>query len=278
MEPLISIVMPVFHTEAYLRESLQGVLQQDYPRWELLVILDGGPEAANSSLWQSTYTDPRIRWFVSRRNRGLTRSRNLAIRCAKGSWIAFCDSDDAWRPNKLTVQWNEAQRGGYNVLGSGFAFVRQHSLLVSAESDAERLKRAILPSILDYPTLLVTNALPMSSAIYNVEFLGKYYFRTAASAELIHEDYAYWLNLFRNPAVRSKLVHQPLLCIRIRPQSRSSNKVKAMRAHSAILLEHMGPSLWNRFRVWGYLSLYVYWAIRKRSGAWQASQDFDWNR
>ncbi|MFM8838737.1 MAG: glycosyltransferase, partial [Bacteroidota bacterium] len=44
MSPLISIVMPVFETEAYLGESLQGILQQDYPTWELLVILDGGPE------------------------------------------------------------------------------------------------------------------------------------------------------------------------------------------------------------------------------------------
>lgn len=93
-------------------EALQGILQQDYPTWELLVILDGGPEADQASWWQSSYPDPRIRWLISSRNRGLTRSRNLGIRCAKGSWLAFCDSDDVWRPDKLSAQWKEAQRGG----------------------------------------------------------------------------------------------------------------------------------------------------------------------
>ena len=277
MNPLISIVMPVYETEAYLGEALQGILQQDYPTWELLIILDGGPEAAQAAWWQSTFPDPRIRWLVSRRNRGLSRSRNLGIRCAKGSWIAFCDSDDGWRPEKLSAQWKEAQRGEYNVLGTGFAFMRQ---LPTADPDnAERywLKRAILPSTLNYSILRATNALPMSSAMYHAEVLGKYYFQNAGSPDLIHEDYAYWLNLFANPKVKSTLLPRTLLGIRLRAQSRSSNKIQAMRAHAVILGEHLGPGLWNRLRVMAYLMQYSYWAIRKRSGPWLPSHEFDWH-
>lgn len=276
MSPLISIVMPVFDTEAYLAEALQGILQQDYPTWELLIILDGGPEAAHAAWWQSSYPDPRIRWLLSRRNRGLSRSRNLGIRCAKGSWIAFCDSDDVWRPEKLSAQWKEAQRGGYNVLGTGFAFMRQPIKTTSGHAAYPLLKRAILPSALNYSTLRATNALPMSSAMYHADVLGKYYFQKTKDQDWIHEDYAYWLNLFANPKVKSTLLHRTLLGIRLRSHSRSSNKFKAMRAHAAILGEHLGPGLWNRLRVLGYLVQYVYWAIRKRSGPWLASQEFDW--
>ena len=276
MNALISIVMPVYHTGAYLEEALQGILQQDYPGWELLVILDGGPEADHASWWQASFPDPRIRWLLSRRNRGLARSRNLGIRCARGNWIAFCDSDDVWRSDKLSAQWNEFQRGGYNVLGTGFAYMRQPSKAGRVETESLWLKRAILPSTLNYSTLRSTNALPMSSAMYHADVLGKYYFQNAVGSDLIHEDYAYWLNLFANPLVRSKLLQRTLLAIRVRPHSRSSNKIKAMRAHAVILLGHMGPGLWNRIRVWAHLTQYVYWAIRKRSGPWRTSQEFDW--
>jgi len=277
MSPLISIVMPVFETESYLGEALQGILQQDYPTWELLVILDGGPEADQASWWQSSYPDSRIRWLISSRNRGLTRSRNLGIRCAKGPWLAFCDSDDVWRPDKLSAQWKEAQRGGYNVLGTGFAFMRQLSTADPDNAGRYWLKRAILPSTLNYATLRATNALPMSSAMYHAEVLSKYYFQNAGSPDLIHEDYAYWLNLFANPKVKSTLLHRTMLGIRIRSQSRSSNKIKAMRAHAAILGEHLGSGLWSRLRVLAYLMQYSYWAIRKRSGPWRPSQEFDWH-
>jgi len=270
--------MPVFNTEAFLEESLKGILQQEYPCWELLLILDGGPEAVNASFWQSEFPDPRIRWLISQRNRGLSRSRNLAIRCAKGAWIAFCDSDDVWSPGKLAIQLKEARQGRYNVMGTGFVFVRQLPSLPSGQSGREMLRKAVLPTILDYPTLLATNPLPMSSAMYNAEELGKHYFNRSVGHELIHEDYAYWLNMFANPGVRPMLVQRPLVRIRIRSNSRSSNKGKAMRAHATILLEHLGPSLLSRVRILGYLSLYLFWAFRKRSSPWQAPHEFDWNR
>lgn len=278
MKPLISIVMPVFNTEAFLGESLRGILLQDYHRWELLVILDGGPEVANALMWQSNYSDPRIRWLISQQNRGLTRSRNLGIRCAQGTWIAFCDSDDAWRSDKLSTQWRECQEGNYNVIGTGFAFVRNCLPSATGEPGEEVLRRAILPRNLSYSTLLATNALPMSSAMVHTEVLGKHYFPESVGRELIHEDYGYWLKLFKNPEVKPKLVQRPLVLIRIRPLSRSSNKFKAMRAHASILLEHLGPNLWNRMRVCGYLGMYLYWALRKRSGSWLPSHEFDWNQ
>jgi hypothetical protein len=278
MQPLVSIVMPVYNTEDYFRDSLDGIIRQEYSHWELLVIMDGGPEAFRASLWQSEYPDPRIRWIISRRNRGLTRSRNLAIRCAKGEWIAFCDSDDVWRTGKLSQQWKAAQEGGFNVLGAGFVFLKRRFTNFSEKPDEKMLRRALLPPVLQYSTLLATNSLPMSSAMYNVKVLGKYYFQNSIGRKMIHEDYAYWLNLFANREVKPKLVRSALVSIRIRSGSRSSNKARALFAHVAILSNHLGPGLWNRIRVCGYVVLYLYWAIRKRSGPWQASNEYDWTR
>lgn len=278
MESLVSIVMPVFNTEDFLADSIMGILHQDYSRWELLLILDGGQEVANAYDWKRRFPDPRIRWLISKRNRGLSRSRNLAMRCAKGSWIAFCDSDDVWRPNKLTIQLQIAQQGNYNILGSCFAFSQKRMGVGSGNMALEYLKRSVLPRKLDYQTLLKTNALPMSSAMYNNDELGKRYFDSTLGKRYIHEDYAYWLEFLSNQEARPHLVHQPLLRIRLRNNSRSSDKFAAIKSHAWILMGHLG--LVHRSRVYAiyYLIHYMFWALIKRSRRWQLLNEFDWNR
>jgi glycosyltransferase involved in cell wall biosynthesis len=278
VETLVSIVMPVYQTEDFLEESMVGILQQDYSNWELLLILDGGPEVAKAAEWMQRFPDPRIRWFVSKRNRGLSRSRNLAMRFARGEWIAFCDSDDVWRPNKLQLQLQVAQQGKYNVVGSIFAFSRERVGPASEMPSLEYLQRSVLPKVLEYRTLLSTNALPMSSAMYNQYELGKHYFHSSLGLYHIHEDYSYWLEMFAKKQVRAHLLSKPLLRIRLRSNSRSSDKMAAMKAHASILLDHLGPGLLNRICGIYYLFNYMFWALTKRSGRWQPVHTFDWNR
>lgn len=121
---LISIIIPTFNREAYLREAVQSVLVQTYDRWELLVVDDGSTDGTRAYL--DTLTDQRIR-FVSRRHCGnAAKVRNVAIGTVFGSHIAFLDSDDLWEPEKLAFQIADlnahpACRWGY----TGFVYVDQ---------------------------------------------------------------------------------------------------------------------------------------------------------
>lgn len=99
--PLVSIILPTYNRARYLPESIGSVLSQTYPHWELIIWDDGSTD--NTAEIVRSYTDDRIRYFYMS-NHGVAYSRNQAIRCSVGVYIAFLDSDDTWLPEKLEVQ------------------------------------------------------------------------------------------------------------------------------------------------------------------------------
>jgi glycosyltransferase involved in cell wall biosynthesis len=95
---LVSIIVPLYKSEAFIRETLESVLAQTYSSFEIVVIDDGSPDKSADVC--RSLGDPRIRVF-SRRNTGPCRARNFGIAQAKGEYIAFIDHDDKWLPKKL---------------------------------------------------------------------------------------------------------------------------------------------------------------------------------
>ena len=92
-QKLVSIVVPVYNVEKYLREAVDSVCAQTYPEWELLLVDDGSTDQSGAICDEYAQTDERIRVFHTD-NRGVSCARNLGIENAKGHWIAFLDSDD----------------------------------------------------------------------------------------------------------------------------------------------------------------------------------------
>ena len=96
--PRVSVVVPLYQTEAYIEQALRSVLAQTYTDFEVLVIDDGsfdrGPEIARA------IGDPRVK-VITQENRGLAGARNSGIRLAAGEFIALLDADDLWEPEKL---------------------------------------------------------------------------------------------------------------------------------------------------------------------------------
>ena len=103
----VSVVTPFFNLEKFLAETIDGVLAQTYPRWELLLVDDGSTDSSRAIAQRYAERYPeRIRYLAHehRANRGTSASRNLALRHATGEYIAFLDGDDAWLPHKLEEQ------------------------------------------------------------------------------------------------------------------------------------------------------------------------------
>lgn len=99
---LVSIVMPSYNSEKYIKNSVESVLNQTYSNWELLIVDDCSIDKTVEII--KSFKDERIRLFQNPINSGAAISRNWALREAKGKWIAFLDSDDIWLPNKLEEQ------------------------------------------------------------------------------------------------------------------------------------------------------------------------------
>lgn len=111
MDELVSVIMPSFNTGEYIAASVESVLAQTYPNWELLIVDDCSTDNTTEVICR--YQDPRIILIKNKTNSGAALSRNYALREAKGRWIAFLDSDDTWEPKKLEKQLRFMQENGY---------------------------------------------------------------------------------------------------------------------------------------------------------------------
>ena len=111
MTDLVSIIMPSYNTAKYIKASIDSVLAQTYPYWELIIVDDCSTDETDEVV--AAYTDERIRYIKNEKNSGAAVSRNRALREAKGRWIAFLDSDDVWLPEKLEKQISFMKNNGY---------------------------------------------------------------------------------------------------------------------------------------------------------------------
>lgn len=100
MSELVTIIVASYNYEKFLPETLNSLLEQSHPHWEAIVIDDGSTDSSVSIIRAYAQRDARIRLkqHPGGINRGLSASIQLAIKCAEGSWIAFCESDDWWSP------------------------------------------------------------------------------------------------------------------------------------------------------------------------------------
>jgi len=99
--PLVSVIMPTYNRENYLRLAIDSVLSQTYSCLELHIIDDGSTDGTRALV--GSYTDERIK-YVYQENRGQSVARNHGIKNARGELICFLDSDNLWKLDKLEKQ------------------------------------------------------------------------------------------------------------------------------------------------------------------------------
>ena len=102
MNPLVSVLMPVYKTAPYLSEAMDSMLHQTFNDYELIVLDDCSPDIAEEIL--DAYDDSRIVRYKGENNVGLSNVLNVGIEMARGKYIARMDSDDISLPNRLQIQ------------------------------------------------------------------------------------------------------------------------------------------------------------------------------
>ncbi len=107
--PLVSIIIPVYNTERFLRKCLDSVMKQTYSEWECICINDGSPDNSISILEEYGLRDRRFR-IINQENAGLSESRNKGLELMRGDYFLFVDSDDFIHPQLLEICVYQAQR------------------------------------------------------------------------------------------------------------------------------------------------------------------------
>lgn len=116
-EPLISVVLPVYFGERYLRESVESILTQEFSNFEFIIFDDGSKDSSRKIL--ESYDDPRIR-LIFQENAGLPETLNRAIALCQGRYIARQDHDDISLPSRLQKQFEFLEANpSFAMVGTG---------------------------------------------------------------------------------------------------------------------------------------------------------------
>ncbi len=109
-QPVISVVMPVYNTAAYLKGAISSVLKQTFSSFELILVNDASKDESRKICERACKKDKRVRLIDYLEHRGVSHARNLGIEAAKGKYICFQDSDDLMHPQLLECMWQEAEK------------------------------------------------------------------------------------------------------------------------------------------------------------------------
>lgn len=104
----ISVIVPVYKVEPYLRQCVDSILEQTFQDFELILVDDGSPDGCPAICDTYAAKDPRVR-VIHKENGGLSSARNAGLDTAQGEYIAFVDSDDWIHPQMLNTMLNSIQ-------------------------------------------------------------------------------------------------------------------------------------------------------------------------
>ena len=182
MNNLVSIIMPSYNTGKYIAAAINSVIKQTYQNWELLIVDDCSSDNTDEIV-KLYLEDQRIIYLKNKKNRGAAVSRNHALQKAKGKWIAFLDSDDLWKPEKLKRQINFMKKNNYL-----FSYTNYEEIDINGDCIGRRVsgpKKITRTGMFNYcwPGCL--------TVMYNAEKIG-----TLQIVDIKkNNDYAMWLKL-----------------------------------------------------------------------------------
>ena len=164
---LVSIITPMYKGAAFVGETIESVLNQTYANWEMIIVDDCSPDDGAGINVVKSYNDPRIKLIESKVNKGSSGARNIALREAKGQYIAFLDSDDLWLPKKL-----EKQISFMEDIGAEFSCTAYRQMDVEG-NDLHTIM--IPPKKITYRKCIqLSNPIGNLTVMYNQDALGKF--------------------------------------------------------------------------------------------------------
>lgn len=114
--PLVSIIVPVYNVEKYIRECVDSILAQSYKYIEVILVDDGSPDNSPAICDEYAKNDSRVRVF-HKENGGQSDARNVGLDNAQGEYVNFCDSDDIIDPHTIESAIDIMQRSGADIVG-----------------------------------------------------------------------------------------------------------------------------------------------------------------
>lgn len=245
MNELISIIVPVYNVEKFIRETMDSVLAQTYPHWELLLVEDGSSDGSADAItgYIEEKMETRIRLVRQPFNQGAAKARNRGLREAAGRYIAYLDADDLWVPEKLERELAFMREKDAAFVFTGYEFADENGVGTG--------KVVRVPETLTYKQALSNTTIFTTTVMFDTEKIPK---EQLEMPDMKSEDTALWWKVLQQGYVAYGL-DENLVRYRRAGRSLSSNKLEALRR------------IWNLYRKVAGLSVikscryFCFWAL-----------------
>ncbi len=223
---LVSIIMPTYNCAKFIGKTIESVLNQTYSNWELIIVDDCSKD--NTEEVVKAFNDSRIKYNKLENNSGAAIARTEAMKIASGTYMAFLDSDDLWKKDKLEKQLKFMKENNYNFTCTAYEQINEAG---------EKLNKIIkTKKRADYNRILLDCPVGNSTVMYNVEKLGKFEVPNIRK----RNDDCLWLQILK----KEKYIYgmtEVLMEYRIRSNSISSNKFSLIKYHWQLYreIEHL---------------------------------------
>lgn len=224
--PTVSVIMPVYNAERFLRQAVLSVRNQGFSNWELLMVEDKSNDGSAALARALAAEDNRIRLLCNEHNLGVSETRNRGIREARGEWIALLDSDDLWMPDKLERQLELAYKTNADLIYCSYSLIDENG--VSCCDDF------IVPEETDLYRMLERSVISCSTAMIRRKIMLEHPFHN----DFTHEDLVLWLDLLQT-GCKARGCREVLAAYRLSENSRSRNKWKAAVGRWHIFRQHL---------------------------------------
>tara|TARA_B100000767_G_C19746667_1_gene528854 strand:+ start:1255 stop:2007 length:753 start_codon:yes stop_codon:yes gene_type:complete len=211
-KPLISIVITYYKKKFFLDKTLKSILKQTYNNYEIVFIYDDKDLKDLKYVNKLLLRFKKSRLIINKKNLGVANSRNIAIKYCKGSYLAFIDSDDLWKKNKLSNQLNFMQKNSHLFSFTSYSVISEKGKIIK--------KRKVFQDA-NYYNLYWSNFIGLSTVMVSKKIFTKIYFPNLTT----QEDFALWLKLIRQ-GVKLKHFKQTLSFWRKTKNSLSSNIIR----------------------------------------------------
>ena len=205
LNPLVSVIITTYNRADLIVEAIQSVLTQTHQNFELIIVDDGSTDKTKAVV--EGFADPRIEYIYMANWGGPARPRNIGIKRAIGSYLAFLDADDYWKENKLEIQLKQFDNPV--IVGVGAQTTKIGDLTF------HRQKRVARDLSLDFNGLLQCGTAALSSLVVrNIGFM----FDEDEAFKFV-EDFDFQLAMTLKAGKQIKILAQPLIYYRIHQQN-----------------------------------------------------------
>lgn len=214
MSELVSIIIPVYNAEKYLKETIENIKAQSYKNWELIMVNDCSTD--DSKKIAKPYLNKNIKWFDLKKNSGPAIARNHGIDESKGRYLVFQDADDLWHKDKLTKQVAFMKEKDCAFSYTGYEFADKNG--------RPNGKKVYIPEKMTYKQALKNTTISTITVMFDMDKLKK---EDVYMPNVEAEDTATWWKVLKKIDYAYGL-NEILSYYRRSEGTRSSNKIKAV--------------------------------------------------